>query len=121
MVEGGNGGYPVMWKGGKCPYCGNKHIHGGPSGHRIANCSSMPIETMRPGMKNVIKKGKFPSVIRSPFGPWRDRRDGYYWVDHNINDMGDLFEGLVKEIGAEYGRFQSDLSQMLGDLNIGKP
>lgn len=80
----------------------------------------MPIETRKPGMKNIMKKEKFPSVIRSPFGPWRDRHDGYYWVDRNINNLADLFEGVVKEIGAEYDVFQSDISNMLCDLNIAK-
>ena len=121
VLNNNDGGYPVMWKGGKCPYCGDKHIHGGSSGHRIGHCSSRPIEMMKPGMKNVIKKEKFRSVIQSPFGPWRERRDGYYWLDRNIKDMGDIFECVVKQVGAEYDAFQSDLSTMLGDLNILRP
>ena len=42
-------------------------------------------------------------------------------MDRNIKDMGDIFECVVKQVGAEYDAFQSDLSTMLGDLNILRP
>ena len=97
-INTNNGGLPVMEKGGKCPYCGDKHVHGKGSGHRLAHCGA-----------------KKPFPIRSPFGPWRDKLDGYYYVDCKLNDMAALFKELTEMVSKE---LDDKLDNLIGGLSI---
>ena len=69
-----------MAKGVRCPYCNEKHTHGGDSGHRLSHCA----------------EGK---TIHSPWGKWMDRSEGYYWMNVNVDDFESLFKALCDQVG----------------------
>ena len=79
-IEDTSGGMPVMMKGSTCPYCDAVHVHGIPDGHRVAHCT-----------------GK-ARAIKSPWGKYFDKSDGYYWITEDIRDYASLFKKVCDGI-----------------------